>query len=804
MFARAAATASVPMISGTVYLDMYDSKIIQYNASLIKLKEMKKILGVLNNSLEKNTDMNIIPLMNYILLLCEGPIFNVHPTLRKRYMLLSEFKLCKTTEIIPPLSTSNINFLVEYPDVIEDIESFKENLYNKELQWKLLKSLNIIVANSITIYSKKMKQIQLERSANRTPDAFGRAVQFNTTAVDDLLQPVETTMCLDLAVLLKNKEQDTNDKSFYKLQVQVLSKFVTCLQEKILPVINPYYQTLKKYSVNRGATHNLLKDLPHWEYSMHRIFALLFRTLNIMEVMIAMTRQLYLPNKIFLNSTRTKLCSENVNDYKILLTKLEVICSNSEDNIKGDLIKSLEYYSRIGAIFPVQQNNIMDSFQMSVSKILPIARHTFETLKCWLEMWQIIQNNNAAATKLASVSDEQLQNMLNERIEVDKLASIEKMEKKMEENHRVRQEKLKNTLKLYIDEGNKSNPSITIKRTLSRRTGGSSGCSSLVSSPGKESPFLSRTPSRSVSSSGLTSPSISRNGSVSARGNKTMSNRLSGWNEKKTGGRKRSSSLQSSFHSNQTGNSISPLPSRANSLQVGSALNQKMLQDTVNHLMGTRMAIHVPSPMPNSKITVLSAKPKSKINSPVNISKPSGKALIESSNQTIKKKDKDIMLKKDSNIKEGSKKDKDVMSKKETVVKDIPKMEKKKPVEMKASNTNAAILFSKNGFDEIDLVELQSNYDEVKRVRFINVPPMTEAENPKPKRKGWYKKPEVLHYPSPPTSVAGLRSNIRQEGMAYRLSLREVDPESSFRSEIEQPKKSTRSRLKSKLLDKLR
>lgn len=105
MLAKAAASASVPAMKGSVYLDSHDVKIIQYKAAIYKLGETSRLLNLLQKNLEKTADTEIIPLMNYILSLGEGPMFNVHPVLRKRYQLLCEYKVCKVTAVNPALST---------------------------------------------------------------------------------------------------------------------------------------------------------------------------------------------------------------------------------------------------------------------------------------------------------------------------------------------------------------------------------------------------------------------------------------------------------------------------------------------------------------------------------------------------------------------------------------------------------------------------------------------------------------------------------------------------------------------------
>lgn len=163
LLAKAAASASIPAIKGSVPLDSYDIKIIQYKNALYKLNELNRLLNVLVPHLKKKRDNDesyeIIPLVNFILSLCEGPIFNVSPVLAKRYHLLCRFQLIKLSEVQQRLSTNFID--VEgwmFPEEVP-LDHYKSCIYNNSLQWKILNSLSCIAQNAIKIYNAKLRQI---------------------------------------------------------------------------------------------------------------------------------------------------------------------------------------------------------------------------------------------------------------------------------------------------------------------------------------------------------------------------------------------------------------------------------------------------------------------------------------------------------------------------------------------------------------------------------------------------------------------------------------------------------------------
>ncbi|EDO15099.1 hypothetical protein Kpol_1071p6 [Vanderwaltozyma polyspora DSM 70294] len=795
MLAKAAATASIPTVIGTVYFNSYDSKIIQYASALGKLKEIYKILGALEANLEKNPDTSIIPLINYILSFCEGQTFNVNSTLRKRFNLLCEFRQCKVTEIVPTLSTSAIDYNVKFPELTQDSETFIKNMYNPELQWKLLKCFKAIVKNAIEIYSNRLKQVQIERTANSPPDMFGRARPFDIQAVNDLIRPSETSMCLDLAVLIKDREQDTKPESFRKLDLQILTKFISVVQNSILPSIKAYYNDLHKYVNSRAASTQMLRELPHWEYSMHRIYALLYRTLSTLHMIISIARQLYIPNKEYFNDIRTKLCSENVHDYENLIRKIEKLCFDYEESYTELLVKSLEYYSRQGTTFHVQPNNILDGFHINVTKSVPKLRIVLTLLNSWLTMWQFIQNNSAAESKISDSSDEMLENMLQERKAVDRLASVEKEIKRSELKLKQRQDTLKSKLK-QINEDCLGPDRLPMRKISSLSTFSSS--SSSTTSPGTMSPNLSSWNSRNVSLSSISSPNLSRRQSIDARNNNNSSNNLNSMNNNvtrqkvhcetkpaKTKTRKRSTSLQSAFSSSAEDLNSSEVPSRSNSLQVGSVLNQKMLQDTVTHLMSKNNSRPPPTSnaVSNASIFASKAAASNGLSRSQNNIERNGTTKVGT---VTKKKDKNVMM----NNKE------DITQKNYKIMNSSAVTKTISMPELELQNSFSQSL-------RLDPTVSADNCEIRKKVRFIGVPPITELEDPRPKRKGWYKKPEVLHYPPPPTQISD-RYN-RQEGMAFRRSLREPnDSDENAKLEIDQTRESTRSRITSKLFDKLR
>lgn len=758
MLAKAAAHASTTTLQGSVYLDSHDVKIIQYKAAIYKLGEMGRLLNILEKNVDRSASTRIIPLINYILSLCEGPLLNVHPVLRKRYQLLCEFRLCKVANVNPALSTSAIDLEFEFPQFLKDADTLRSKIYDDELQWKMLGCLQNVITNSSTIYERRLRQVQLERNAKRPTDSSGRSTPFNLNSVEDLLRPHELSLSLDLAVLINDSEKDTTIRSLLKLQTQVLSKFATCLQTKVLPVIGGYYSQLQKFSTSRGVSVNAIKDLQHWQYTLHRMYALMLRALYVYDVMLSLTMQIYLPNRAYLNDIKIKMLSRNAFSYQESLNKLESLCNPPENVMIESLISVLLDLSKQGTVSQVQPGKILELYQNSISKVIPLLRSTTRMINDFADMWKYIEGNLEAQSLIGGYEDSQLNRMFDERLAVDKLTYLEN--KKLKSTTTETGSPLK---------GSAPNSRNSLRRNAIERLNSSSSSSvssSGAGSPGTNSPLrMSRTSSidkLNSKPSSFSSPQVSRRGSIAESRLPNSTNGLAKSNidqkatvrsplsKRRVVGRPRSSSLQSAMGNDQKARQGLASPSRSNSLQADAAINQKIIQDAVaKSLNGTAW---------NSKV-------KKKTSSSLGSSKKESRS--QSPSVDIEKLSLDS--KPDQNKQHSDPEN------------------SKSPLELSTSNESTVC---------------------VKKVRFVGVPPLDEKEDVSPKRRGWYKKPAVLHYPPPPPQFAIQKYKVRQEGMAFRTSLREDDSSKKstllMNMEIPQPKDSTTQKIASKILDKLR
>ena len=429
-------------------LTAYDIKLIQYKEGLYKLQEINRIIGVLeknlqnpkpstNNSQESKLAKNniIIPLLNYVLKLCDGHVFNIHPLIRKQYLALCQFKFYKSQDMNLPATTTFISSNFNFAIVKED--SFKNhhlNIYDQNLQWKLLNYLKKLTLQTLSLYNRKLRQIQLEKTTNcnRPYEVTEINSKFIIDYVEDLIRPTEVSLSLDFAVLIKDRSKDTNLSSFLRLQYQVLDKFAQYFNKKVIITIKDYYNKINQYS-NKSSSFN---TLPFSEYTLHRIYALLYKSFDLLSMSISMVISVYLPNKNYFYNFKTKLIIKNVYQYEQLLEKIDKISTEytNQDfcNFRDDLDSFTKNNINLIANDGIGISTIAVLHKEYILKHIRLMDFNLSCVTKWVSVWKYIQDNIETLEKFKDYEEDQLNRMLLERRSVDKLSYLEKVSKKQQ------------------------------------------------------------------------------------------------------------------------------------------------------------------------------------------------------------------------------------------------------------------------------------------------------------------------------------------------------------------------------------
>ncbi|SCU91016.1 LADA_0F07624g1_1 [Lachancea dasiensis] len=811
MYVKAAVSATKPPAKGGVLLDQFDVNLIKCRTVVFRLTEFLRIMKILEATLKRKSDTRvIIPLMNYILALCSGSTLNLSEELRGKLTDLAEFKCCKALDMVGPTTIGSLEFCLSFPDVDLDSTRYRNHVYDAELQAKLLQLSIKTIQAALQLSESKYKFCVKERNANRPTDHSGRSSLLDESTFDELIQPTELSMALDFAVLIKHIQSDTSEASFRKLNLQVLTKFTDQMNEKALRPIKSYHTSLFRFSKASSISQSkIIMNLPHWQYTMHRIYALILRILFILTISKSLLKQIYLPNKQYFMAPQTQLRSTNIYELRELLHNLDLICSDSGD--LDFLVQSLNKYSSRNSSFTVQPTIISESFSKDVTPAVRKLRFYFQTIETWASQWKAIQENNTSDETLDALDKAEVQKLANEKFENDKLEHIERTKKD------AAAKKRKDTTDGVITSPEAGSIKTIFRRSSLQRSR-LSPISSGASSPGSLSPAkLSRSPSLNnkkvihpgkfnANGSTLSSPLASRRGSVTeSHGNarKPIREVLS---PKPINGdtnetlpsprRKRSASLQSAAP--PPSNDPKTDTQRSNSLQVGATLNQEVLRKKL--YQKPRSTSGNSSPTPNSSKPNGTPTPASFSSKPIQSNSPS--PLRQKNHLTARLPEvHDIATLPDM----------------DSLVLDEEKLklviDTKTSVEQHESTVGAiAEMDNDNQLacapkDENSEEEFATNKEFVKKVRFTGVPPMSLNEDPRPKKRGWYKKPAVLHYPPPPPQSGVHQYRLRQEGLTFQSTLREKDPDamqkrSSLLVATESPAVSS-YKFSSKLRDKL-
>ncbi|SCU82128.1 LAFA_0C09208g1_1 [Lachancea sp. 'fantastica'] len=790
MYIKAAASASSSVPRGTGFLDHYDVQLIKCRAIVLRLQEFLRILKILNTTSKRRSEARfIIPLTNYILALYGCLTLNISEPLSKKLLAISEFKTVPIPASVPAYDAEPVDIRIELATVGSDLEEVKKKVYNASLQGQILETAIKLTTTALQVAERIYGTSLTERTNNRQPDISGRRFELNEAAFDELIRPGEVALALDLAVLIKNYDLDTSVASFQKLNLQVLGKFRDHMNEKALRPIKSYHTSLFRFSKAASASQaKIIMNLPHWQYTMHRVYALLLRILYILSITKAFLRQIYIPNSHCLAAHKTQLRSTNVYEYQELLESLKRICLDGKD--LDELAGRVNNYNNSGSFFLVQPATISEVFNTDITSAIRKLRHYFQTIDSWITMWTNIQDNNAATEKLDVISESELAKLLEERLANDKLEHIEKKNKEAA----AKSEAVENAMEKSPPHKSttQSTPIRTVFRRSSLQRSGLSPMGSEGSPPSSLSPRpLSRSPSLNNKRASLfnkvpkngsnhSSPLVSRRGSVSENEQTTgmkspvSAKPVGGANDRmRVQGRKRSASLQSALHapSEPTSNTFLGDNIRSNSLQAGASLNQRMIRNSFAQVSGNLLG---GSPTAQRGAAVISPTPRKK--------KP--EVVVRSASPSPVSRDQSPS-KSPSDSREI-----DQLPKIESLVLDNEKLALISRKDSPESNDSAATEPSSeagvdgggNGGlqDDSENQATDQNDDVImKKVRFTGVPPFSIDEDPRPKRRGWYKKPAVLRYPPPPPQYAVQKYTLRQEGATFHNSLRENDVESN-------------------------
>ncbi|CCH58253.1 hypothetical protein TBLA_0A04590 [Henningerozyma blattae CBS 6284] len=376
---------------------------------------------------------------NYILCLLEGPIFNIHPLLRERYNLLCQFKVTKFQK--EKLRDFELSFNFKFSKSARDPISFKNNLYDSKLQLKVFHSLKVLINNTTQVYTFYLNKIE---NAGTVTSISPKTVLLIENSIKEIIESKEMDLSLDLVI----DSQNLNDFENHYLQLEVISKFLKCLDKNVLQKIQNNLESIDTFLTDRNIirnemNHDIQLDL---KLKAYQLYACIIRLYHIWSMVSSIFRQFYYPNRQYFDDPITKLNAKNSFDFKILLENLELIC---DSNKKSKKLKDLEIclnnlskllngnsivnnYKNISSIHIQQLKTIYDETVIpNLRKILV----EIKLMKRWYMIIHYIQDNEIKNNeKYSNLNEDQILKLLNDKLKKDKIRTSKRLTR-TESNH---------------------------------------------------------------------------------------------------------------------------------------------------------------------------------------------------------------------------------------------------------------------------------------------------------------------------------------------------------------------------------
>lgn len=619
--ARAAAAASTPTVKGGVYLDSFDARIIEYQFAIVKLETLIKHIKALQIKIRVQPDL--IPLLQYIVIIT-GPLMNISDILAKRLDQVGRLvPITDQRKVAPSANLQALNFEL-------DDQPVKETVKYDEKTKDLLPVLLGLYENALSLYQLKIKQSIIERDANRTPASNGKPIPLDLNSFKDILEPLELNVFSKLII-----EPDEVNSYHFKRVPLVMDSI-----NKAIKVQKDYVLQLQGFKAKQN--DSVLKKLPHWNYTIHRVFASFVKLSELYTILRRFGRELYLPvedhlrnPKILHNNVKLELSLNEADQFlkgtkknqQIVFILAKGTRQGSYSHLKGStiveltntLVPSLALITKMNASI----TNLVKNWELAESKLHKYEEEMKERERRSRVTSPTSPTDNATATKKLEVlfnpEREKLaqeaiakQQRERERVALEERVAKEKADKERQllEEQRAKKkfEERERQLREELTKDRDNSPSVSRQSSIKKTRVRSNSNSSVSSNSSSSS--LNALNRDSTTSPRLTSPtSLSRTSSLQKRpasvyisspafdirtqlrrqqaATAAAANTTGDSPVQTTGNRRRSQSLQSSLPSAQQNNTMLAAaagaaalkPERHSSLKSKSEINhQESLQ----------------------------------------------------------------------------------------------------------------------------------------------------------------------------------------------------------------------------------
>ena len=363
------------------YITSIDCKILQYKYAIHKIKCLIPFVQQLQaaakdlpkkdateagsseeDSSEENKKVKHLIICHYLTVLC-GNVFAINEGLfNTKLESINNYKLFR----IPPINISPIVSHIPY-DTNDPAISPLESLPGVDQSIKVCKLLETLLQNCLQGYEKRLIQAQneIKNQHEYNDETFDKLIQGLFDKDIDIGAPTtDFTLPLQLDSL---NDLVYNEASLIDIDIKML--FIIIINfKKILNhlklSINKYLK-IKQVPLKSQQAY-LQKQIPNWQFSLHRIFLLTLRLNDLYLILRRFIRKVYLsnlnhlsdPKFLSINNSLSNQTGHSVYYFRTLLKKVDENFNNSKKN--GVLIANLTRFIRQNSKFVTNPKNILD------------------------------------------------------------------------------------------------------------------------------------------------------------------------------------------------------------------------------------------------------------------------------------------------------------------------------------------------------------------------------------------------------------------------------------------------------------
>lgn len=359
---------------------------ISCKITLTKLNNVKYILKRLQKKINSKSENEIFPLTNYILILLDSPLFNINPSLGKRFDDLCQYQLKERNEFNDISSNvSNLNI----PYKFSKLPSIKNCEIEKQIT--TLTFLQSLIDNTILSYSKQL-------------ETFKNIPQQVEDAIAEILKCNEMNILFKLAIdtqILSNSEARS-------LQLEIIKKFLAYLELNVLPNLLTF---CKKIEFSVKNLHSVPLADSFLSQSIYKSYASLITMLHVWIMVSNLVRYFQNSNEEYLNERKTKLFADNIESFESFIRAL-----NLNTNIFDLMEKAKQFQFAISSFISIESVNfqtIKGIYNDLLLKQMKVLVDEFQLLKeCSSTMSRLQYNESKDEEKFSSLEKDDVELLL--------------------------------------------------------------------------------------------------------------------------------------------------------------------------------------------------------------------------------------------------------------------------------------------------------------------------------------------------------------------------------------------------------